>query len=128
MKNLLHIITKQRNIGKQWGIIAQVAGQISIFVSIIILCLSMVTAYNTTLSGWLVDRGIYISFWVFAAVIAFLVIIPAILVWKFALPSYLSSLNEQIYKHDNPIRRDIEKVAEDTAEIKRLLKEMINKK
>ena len=128
MNKLFRMVTGQKNLGKQWGVIAQVAGQVSIFVSMIILILSMTTAYNTTLSGWFASNGIHIDFWLFAGIVGVIIIIPAILVWKFALPSYLSSLNEQIYKHDNPIKRDIAMLSEDNAEIKKLLEELLERK
>jgi len=128
MNKLFRMVTGQKNLGKQWGVIAQVAGQVSIFVSMIILILSMTTAYNTTLSGWFDSNGIHIDFWMFAGIVGVIIIIPAILVWKFALPSYLSSLNEQIYKHDNPIKRDIAMLSEDNAEIKKLLEELLERK
>ncbi len=127
MKTWLRTIMAQRNIGKQWGVIAQVAGQASIFVTMISLCLIAVTAYNTTLSGWLIQRGIHIGFWVFAIVLLVFLVVPTVLIWKFALPSYFSSMNEQVYQHDNPIKKDIEKLSKDNAEIKRLLKEVINR-
>ena len=116
---------RQNILGKQWGAIAQIAGQISIFVSIIILSLSMVTAYNTTLSSWLANKGIHISFWVFALIIFCGLLIAALMIWKYALPSYLSSLNEQIYKHDNPIRQDIAKLAQETEKIKEMMENHI---
>lgn len=127
MKKFFHRIVAQRNIGKQWGVIAQVAGQLSIFAGMMSLFLIAVTAYNTTLSGWLVQHGVYINFWVFAVVIGFLLIIPAVLIWKFAIPSFFSTLNEQVYQHENPIRRDIAKLAEDNAEIKRLLRKAMKR-
>jgi len=34
------------------------------------------------------------------------------LLYKFALPSFFSFLNDQGYKHDNPIRVDIKRVQE----------------
>ena len=126
MKSMSQII-KQKNIGKVWGITAQIAGQVSIFTGMLSLSLIAITAYNTTLSGWLSEKGIYISFWVFALVLIISLLIPAFLIWKFALPSFFSTLNEQAYEHDNPIRRDIEALANENKEIKKLLEALLEK-
>ena len=42
--------------------------------------------------------------------IALLLFVVAVLVYKFALPSYFSAMNDQAYRHDNPIRRDIKQL------------------
>ena len=110
MKRWLIRIIGQRSTGKHWGVIAQAAGQVAVFVGILNLFLIAVTAYNTTLKEWLIQQGIHISFWMFATVIAGLLLVAFILMWKFALPSYYSSINEQLYRHDNPIRRDLEEI------------------
>ena len=117
----------QKNIGRVWGITAQIAGQVSIFAGMMSLSLIAMTAYNTTLSGWLAQKGIYISFWAFALTLILLLVIPAILIWKFAIPSFFSTLNEQAYEHDNPIRRDIESLSNENKEIKKLLEKLLEK-
>jgi hypothetical protein len=110
MNRWINRLGGQKNIGKFWGMIAQVAGQVAVFVSIINLFLIAVTAYNTTLSGYFEQHGVHISFWVFALVIVGLLLVAFLLMWKFALPSYYSSFNEQFYRHDNPIRADLEEI------------------
>ena len=101
---------EQKNIGQHWGIFTQTASQLSIFVAMINLLLLITTAYNTTLSKWFEIYGIPLSFWTFMGLIILLLVIVAALLYKFALPSFFSVLNEQAYKHDNPIRADIEQV------------------
>ena len=103
-------IFHQINIGKQWGIFAQVASQLSILVSIISLFLVSVTAYTTTLSGWLSEYGISIGMFGFVAIIMCLLVVAFILLYKFALPSFFSYWNDQFYRHDNPMRKEIEEM------------------
>ena len=103
-------IFKQKNIGKQWGTVANVAAQLSLLIAMLNLILLITTAYNTTLSGWFRAYGIPINFVTFVGLIALLLFVAAVLVYKFALPSYFSAMNDQVYRHDNPIRADIERV------------------
>ncbi len=110
-------VFKQRNIGRQWGIIANIAAQLSIFIAMLNLILLVTTAYNTTLSGWFRTYGIPINFVTFIGLIVLLLFVAAVLAYKFALPSYFSAMNDQAYKHDNPIRKDIKKV-QDTLDSK----------
>lgn len=127
MSYLKDKLFRQRNIGKQWGIIAQVAAQAAIFISIINLFLIAVTAYNTTICGWLAERGIYIQFWVFAAIIIGFLAIVFTLLYKFALPSFYSFWNDQFYRHDNLLRKDIELLKKDNREILKRLEELRKK-
>lgn len=118
---------KQKNIGRQWGVIANVAGQLSMLIAMLNLVLLITTAYNTTLSGWFKTYGIPLNFVTFMGLIVFLLFVAATLVYKFALPSYFSTMNDQAYKHDNPIRVDIKKV-QDTLDSKlRELESRLNK-
>jgi len=36
--------------------------------------------------------------------------VAGILVFIFGMPSYFGAFNEQFYKHNNPMRKDIEKI------------------
>lgn len=103
-------LLKQRNVGRQWGTFVNIAAQLSILITMLNLVLLLTTAYNTTLSGWFKIYGIPINFVTFMGLIILLLLIAAVLAYKFALPSYFSAINDQIYKHDNPIVRDIAKV------------------
>ena len=103
-------VFKQKNLGQQWGIFATLAGQLSIFIAMINLLLLIMTAYNTTLRGWFEYYNIPLNFWSFTGLVVLLLTITAYLLYKFALPSFFSFLNDQGYRHDNPIRKDIERV------------------
>lgn len=125
MKKWLIKILGQKSSGRSWGVFAQAAGQVAIFVGVMNLFLITATAYNTTLKEWLIQQGIDIGFWVFALVILGLILAAFMVMWKFALPSYYSSINEQLYRHDNPIRKDLEELkkilTDDLGDIKKRL-------
>ena len=105
----------QRKTGMQWGTLVQIAQQGMIFVTVLNLFLLAATAYNTTLSAYFQARGIYISFLVFLAIIIGVMLAVGLWAWKFALPSFYSAFNDQFYKHNNLLRRDIEALKEDNA-------------
>ena len=108
---------KQKNLGQQWGVFATLAGQLSIFIAMLNLLLLITTAYNTTLRGWFEHYNVPLNFWTFTGLVALLLIIAACLLYKFALPSFFSFLNDQAYRHDNPIRGDIEKLQKSVDEL-----------
>jgi len=88
--------------------IAQTVAQISIFITLINLLLLAVTAYNTTLRGWFEYYNVPLNFWMFMLLLTILLLVAAVLAYKFALPSFFSFWNEQFYTHDNQLRKDIE--------------------
>jgi len=112
-------IFKQKNIGQKWGMFAQTAGQISIFVAMLNLVLLAVTAYNTTLSGWFESMGIPLNFWQFMCIIVFSLVIAFAVLYKYALPSFFSFFNDQFYQHGNKLREDIEELQKGIDELKK---------
>ena len=49
------------------------------------------------------------------------ILVGCVLVWKFALPSFYSSFNEQFYRHDNLLRKDIEVLKKDNEKMLMIL-------
>lgn len=114
---------QQAKAGKTWGYAAQVASQVSILVAVVNLLLIAVTAYNTTLSPWFELRGIILPLWLFIGVLVFFMLVASVFLYKFAVPSFFSAFNDQFYKHDNPMREDIDNIKKTQAEILRKLNE-----
>lgn len=98
----------QVNTGRGWGYVAQVASQAAIFITVLNLFMLAATFYQTTLSLWLQDRGIVFPFWLFMSVLVAVLALMAVVLYKFAVPSFFNAFSEQFYKHDNPLRADIE--------------------
>ncbi|MCJ7805196.1 hypothetical protein MUP46_00950 [Patescibacteria group bacterium] len=109
MKKTILNIFGQQNISKRLGMFFLTVTQVGMVVSLLILLETSVNAY-VEISTWLMGYGIYIRFWIFMSVIISVLIITYILAWKFLLPSYLSSWNEQFYKHDNLVQKDLEEI------------------
>lgn len=110
MNKIKNRVFGQQNIGSQWGIFAQVAGQLQIFMLAIILVINLISFYNTTVARQLLAHGINPGMWVFVAFMAISIgalVILFIILYRFALPSYFAVWNEQFYRHNNPMRRDL---------------------
>jgi hypothetical protein len=103
-------IFRQAGMGRAYGVFVQIVQQLSIIWSVLILLFSAMAAYNTGLSEWLSGHGIPLSFLGFVGVIAGVLLVASFLAWKFFLPSFYDVFNAQVYKHNNPIRRDIKEV------------------
>jgi len=116
MKRLLAIIFKQHKGGNFWGHLMQVAGQIGYVITVVNLCLLIITT-----STLLQTRGIMAPVWMIGLLAAVVIGIAGLVIFKFGLPSFFGAWNQQFYKHDNPMRKDLE-------EIKRQLAELRNEK
>ena len=66
-------------------------------------------------------KNISIPFWTFVLIIAVFAISILIFEWKVTIPSAVKFTNSQTYKHENPIRRDLEIIKEDMKLIKNKL-------
>ena len=54
----------------------------------------------------------WLSFQLFMAGIVVIGLIILVMFFKFVYPSYYKFLNEQSYKHNNPIKKDLDKIKE----------------
>jgi len=117
-KNLL----KQHNIGVGWGRIEQSATRLSFYVTMLNLFLLLATAYATTFFPWMKEHGFVVPFWVFLLVILLLLVLTLLFIYKITLPAFFSSWNEQFYKHNNPMRADIQALQSKVNELCELIK------
>jgi len=107
---------KQHKMGNSWGHLMQVAGQIGYVITVVNLCLLIITT-----STLLQTRGVMVPVWMIGLLAAVVIGIAGLVIFKFGLPSFFGAWNQQFYKHDNPMRKDLE-------EIKRQLAELMNEK
>jgi len=100
---------KAKGIVKWWGNFRYIATHITFYSTILILAMTATTAYNTTIKLWMkVYLGVDLQYYIFILLIVIFVLGAVIFEWKVTLPGYFRVFNEQMYKHDNPIRRDLE--------------------
>jgi hypothetical protein len=112
---------KQINIGNWWGALMTLAGRLNIYISMINMVLISFFAYPSVSSFIVNNTGISIPFWAFILIIIITPFVVMVFEYKFGLPSFIAFNNEQAWRHDNPIRKDIESMQRDITEIKRIL-------
>jgi len=106
-------IFKQHKMGKSWGHLMQVAGQIGYVITVVNLCLLIITT-----STLLQTRGVMVPVWLLGLLAVIIIGIAGILIFKFGLPSFFGAWNQQFYKHDNPMRKDLEEIKKQLAELR----------
>lgn len=114
---------KQKKVGNWLGGIKQVFGQLNMYLAFINLILIAVTAWNTTLSGWLLEAGIAVPFWVFGLCIVLFLLSAMIFEYKVTIPSFFSFWNSQFWAHDNPLRQEISLIRQEIKELKEMMDE-----
>jgi len=110
----------QINTGQWWGGFKAVVSSASSYASWVSMCMQAVVLYTVT-SPTMNEKNISIPFWTFVLIIAVFAISILIFEWKVTIPSAVKFTNSQTYKHENPIRRDLEIIKEDMKLIKNKL-------
>jgi len=94
-----------------WGKFRFMFGYATFYISLISMVLLMVTAYNTTARDWSMQYLHYeLPFWQFATAILLLAALGFLLEYVVSIPCMVAVSNEQMYKHDSPIKTDFNDV------------------
>lgn len=105
MGRLADSIFKQHKGGNAWGHLMQVAGQVGYVITVVNLCLLIITT-----STLLQTRGIMAPVWLLGLLAVIVIGSAGVVIFKFGLPSFFGAWNQQFYKHDNPMRKDLEEI------------------
>lgn len=105
MRRLVALIFKQHKGGNAWGHLMQVAGQVGYVITVVNLCLLIITT-----STLLQTRGIMAPVWLLGLLAVIVIGSAGVVIFKFGLPSFFGAWNQQFYKHDNPMRKDLEEI------------------
>jgi len=109
---------KAKGILLRWGQFRFAFAHAALYVGMIQMLLIVLIAYNTTLKPWITDYlGWNIAFWQYCLVLGVLLVVGMALEFVFGVPSYLTVVNEQTYKHNNPIKIGLDEVKEKQKEI-----------
>ena len=110
---------KQHKVGKSWGHLMQVAGQIGYVITVVNLCLLIITT-----STLLQTRGIMMPVWLLGLLAVIVIGSAGLIIFKYGLPSFFGAWNQQFYKHNNPMRADLEKIQKQLDEMARKIDEL----
>jgi len=106
-------LTKQHNIGSWVGGLKDIFTRALFYVTAINFLLLAATAYHTTLRDALLERQLaWMTFPVFIGLLLVLILVLMVVEYKLILPSTMAYLNAQVYKHENPIRRQLNRIEE----------------
>jgi hypothetical protein len=93
---------KQENTGQWWGGFKAVISSASGYASWVSYIMQSITLY--------IVAKMDIPIWLFFLIIMSFVLTVFMFEWKITIPSAVRFTNAQTYKHDNPMRKDIEKI------------------
>lgn len=113
-----------KRIGTLWGKIKITAGLIGLYINGFNFILLTITAYPVV-SEWLHQRQIAIPFWQYEGVMLAVIAIIMYVEYKLSMSGYYRASNELSWKHDNPIRKELEEVRKENAELKGLVLSLI---
>lgn len=118
MRNLLIKLFKQRKTNKTWGYFLQTISQLGMIAQLINMSLLIITTATV-----LQTRGIMIPVWLLGLVACSVILSAALVIFKMGVPSWFSAWNDQFYKHENPLRQDLENIKESLARLEKANKE-----
>lgn len=98
---------KQINTGKFLGLLILVFQQIGPYLNIFTFMFAGITAYEP-ISITLKAFGVELPFWLFLVIMTVAAVLLVGFVYLIILPSYFSSVNNQTWEHDNPIKKEFE--------------------
>ena len=101
-----------------WGKFRFMYGHAVFYVGAIQLALVAAMAYNTTVQPWLAQYlGWNVTFWQYCLVLAAILITGMVVDFMFGVPALIAVANEQQYKHESPIKRDMAIVKQNQANL-----------
>lgn len=81
------------------------------YVSMVSLAMLAATFYHTTLREWAsLYFGIEMTFWMFCVGLLAVVVFGILVEFVISVPALIAVSNEQMYKHQSPIKTDFEDV------------------
>lgn len=107
LEHIIKYIPQQKNTGPWIGALKDLFSRSIFYISIINFFLLIATAYYTTIRNF-----VQISFLWFIVLAMLIIALAMVVEYTIILPSCYVFNNMQVYKHDNPLKDDINLVLE----------------
>ena len=107
----LHTFLKQYKLGWVGGF-KDILTMVIFYMSMISFSLIVITAYNTGLRDWLLIYFPWMKIYIFFGVFLLIALFAMIIEYKFVYPSFYAFRSQQEYKHQSPLRKDLNKCLE----------------
>jgi len=109
---------KAKGILLRWGQFRFMYNYAIVYIGMIQMLLIAAVAYNTTLKPWIAQYlGWDITLWQYAIILVAVVIAGMVLEFALGVPAIIAVSNEQMYKHNSPIKTDFAEVKQKQREI-----------
>lgn len=109
-----------------WGKFRFMYSYAVFYVGVLQLVLVAAVAYNTTLKPWMVEYLEWdITFWQYCLVLGIILTIGMLLEFALGVPALIAISNEQMYKHDSPIKSDFIEVKTKQKELEEKIDKII---
>lgn len=100
-----------------WGRFRFMFAHAVFYVSMVSLVMLAATFYNTTLREWAsLYFGFEMTFWMFCLGLVIVVVLGILVEFVISVPALIAVSNEQMYKHQSPIKTDFDEVKKKQAE------------
>ena len=109
-KRLKELLLRQHDIGRWWGGFRTVASNTSMYITLFNMALLVPMAYVTWVAPWFLEREIVFPFGIFIGVIFFGGMSILLIEYKLLTPSGFSFWNDQWWRHNNPIKKKMNKM------------------
>lgn len=117
---------KAKGILLWWGRFRFMYNYAVFYVGAVQLVLVAAMAYHTTIQPWVSQYlGWGLTFWQYCIILVVILAVGMVLEFVFGVPAVLAVSNEQIYKHESPIRADFVVVKKKQAELEAKLDKII---
>jgi hypothetical protein len=124
---LLAVLIQQRKTGYWIGGAKDLLTRVFFYVTALNFILLAATAYNTTLREPLHEWFPWLTFPLFLAILAIVLAFSMVLEYKLVLPSTIAYLNQQGYKHQNPIREQLDRIENELRNLRNDIGDGMNK-
>jgi len=109
-----------------WGRFRYVYGHAATYIAMVQMALIAAMAYNTTVQPWASEYlGWSIHFWQYCTVLVVILGVGMVLEFTLGVPAFLTTANEQWYKHGNPVKTNLDAVKAKQAEIEEKLNKVM---
>ena len=116
---------RARGILLWWGKIRFIYGYSVFYVGFIQLALVAVMAYDTTVRDWCFEYfHLTIALWQYLAFLLALIAVGVLIEYVISIPALIAISNEQMYKHESPIKTDFEAIKSEQENQKKQLEDM----
>jgi len=109
-----------------YGRFRLLAQHLSFYAMMVTMVSAVITMWVTALAPWLIDKGIDPKLWMLVLAILFIFAVGVMFEYNVTFPSFYATWNEQMWKHDSPIKEEFKKLNKRIDELAELIEKNKN--